>query len=386
MDINMENDIDYSLEQRKKKYKKSNAEAPARKETADKGDELIYLSQIEPTDKDLLASFLSDREQCSESITNQEDDTGSVLDKIADLPLNENDTMIISEAEQILNDDYDDDVNSDDLDANKFIDELLGDNDCENSCTDQLPLHGFTSISTKSYCVQLLKLLRDANVCKSHTKRFISLIQSILPLPNNLPSTLDDLLSLLNIENFFIKRSVCLICKNDLGYHEKKCTKCQVEDKTMIADIYDVNIRKVLTSMLKRLSPSIEEYKEKRKNNIDDNETKDIPFGHLYRRLLEKHDAENIISLILHLDGIGLTRSTRLKMWLFSGSLVELPPLFRYQRHNMVLMSIWVGYVEPKPNIWLRSIVSELNYMKTQGIYFIFDRKEFQDERSEKCY
>jgi hypothetical protein len=154
----------------------------------------------------------------------------------------------------------------------------------------------------------------------------------------------------------------------------------------MIADIYDVNIRKVLTSMLKRLSPSIEEYKEKRKNNIDDNETKDIPFGHLYRRLLEKHDAENIISLILHLDGIGLTRSTRLKMWLFSGSLVELPPLFRYQRHNMVLMSIWVGYVEPKPNIWLRSIVSELNYMKTQGIYFIFDRKEFQDERSEKCY
>jgi hypothetical protein len=137
----------------------------------------------------------------------------------------------------------------------------------------------------------------------------------------------------------------------------------------MRADVYDVDVRKVLTQMVKRLSPYIEEYKEKIKNNIDDNDTKDIPFGRLYRTLLEKHVGENIVSLILHLDGIGLTRSTRLKMWLFSGALVELPSILRYRRHNMVLLSIWVAYVEPDPDLWLRPIITKLNYVKARGIY-----------------
>ncbi|CAF3422229.1 unnamed protein product [Rotaria sp. Silwood2] len=34
----------------------------------------------------------------------------------------------------------------------------------------------------------------------------------------------------------------------------------------------------------------------------------------------------------------------------------------------MVLMSIWVGYTEPEPDIWLKSIVNELKYLKTQDI------------------
>ena len=98
---------------------------------------------------------------------------------------------------------------------------------------------GFSRIPTKSddirtgirpqgllvlgFCIELLKLLRDANVCKSHSKRFISLIQSVLPIPNNFPSTFESLLSLLNIEDLFMKRSVCLICKNDINFNEKKC-------------------------------------------------------------------------------------------------------------------------------------------------------------------
>ncbi|CAF4164439.1 unnamed protein product [Rotaria magnacalcarata] len=138
-------------------------------------------------------------------------------------------------------------------------------------------------------------------------------------------------------------------------------------DEKLKADIYDIDLENVLNNMLKRLSNDIEKYKERIKNNINDHETQDLPFGQLYRDLLEKYHLENIISILLHVDGISLTRSTRLKMWLFSGSLVELPPLLRYRRYNMLLLSIWVGCTEPEPHIWLKSIVPKINYIKTQG-------------------
>ena len=242
--------------------------------------------------------------------------------------------------------------------------------------SDDDEVHDHTSISTKSYCLELVNVFRDANICKSHAERFISLIRSILPIPNRFPSTIAELLTLLNIEDLFIRRSVCLGCGMDLGYNEKKCSKCGTFDEKQKADIYDVDLKKIFTSLLKRLSSIIEQYKEKIHQGVDTERTNDIPFGRLYRTLMASYSKENFVSLILHLDGISLTRSTRLKLWLFSGSLVELPPLYRYQRFNMVLMSVWVGYVEPNPTLWLRSITSNLKSMKNQGkILFIIDNQ-----------
>ncbi|CAF0969981.1 unnamed protein product [Rotaria sordida] len=395
MNIDLEYDVLFSQQQKKKRYNTNNSNARAKKITAERNDELLCLSQKKSTDKYFLDSLLYDNVQRCELITSQENNNirFSLHDNV-DLALNENNIMYINDTVQVSNynddddnnddynnddynsdddnnDDYNsDDNNNDDADTVGFIDELSCDNEYEDLFIEQPQLlHRFTSIPTKSYCIELLKLFRAANICKSHSKRLISLIQSILPVPNNFPSTFEDLLSLLNIEDLFFKRSVCLICKTDLHFNEKKCSRCQVSDEKMKADIYDVDIKKVLTCMLKRLSPDIEKYKQKIKNNIDDNGIKDIPFARLYRTLLEKYDRDNIISLILHLDGIALTRSTRLKMWLFSGAMVELPSILRYRRYNMALLSIWVGFVEPDPDLWLRYIVSELNHMKTQDIY-----------------
>jgi hypothetical protein len=35
----------------------------------------------------------------------------------------------------------------------------------------------------------------------------------------------------------------------------------------------------------------------------------------------------------------------------------------------MMSMSIWVAYAEPDPCIWLKSIIAQIQYVKTQGIY-----------------
>ncbi|CAF1489614.1 unnamed protein product [Adineta steineri] len=157
------------------------------------------------------------------------------------------------------------------------------------------------------------------------------------------------------------------MCKSNIHYQVKKCLTCHVTDEKMQANIYDTNIRTVLTGMLKRLSSSIEEYKEKILNGIDVDSTQDIPFGILYKRLLDQFGTENIVSLILHLDGIALTKSTGLKLWLFTGSFVELPSILRYRRHNMILLSIWIGYIESNPDLWLKPIINELHSIKRQG-------------------
>ncbi|CAF4223612.1 unnamed protein product, partial [Rotaria magnacalcarata] len=96
------------------------------------------------------------------------------------------------------------------------------------------------------------------------------------------------------------------------------CFTCKCFDEKAIADVYNVNVKHVLKTLLKRLSPIIEKYKKNIYDDIDEEETKDIPFGKLYKELLNKYASENIISLILHLDGVSLTRSSNLKMWLFS--------------------------------------------------------------------
>ncbi len=67
-----------------------------------------------------------------------------------------------------------------------------------------------------------------------------------------------------------------------------------------------------------RLYSNIDEYKVKIKANDDIDKTKDIPFGTLYQQLLKKNHNEEIISLLLHVDSISVTKSSKLKMWMLT--------------------------------------------------------------------
>jgi hypothetical protein len=219
MDIDLEYDILFNQEQKKKKYDKNNSNARTKKTIAEQGDELLYLAQNKLVDEYSLNSVLSGTERCHELIENQNDNIEFTLDDNVDSSLNENYPMIFSDTQQASDNNYDE---KSDFDSDEFIDDSSCDNDYEYLFTENpQSVHQFTSTSTNSYCIELLKLLRDANVSKSHSKRFISLIKSILPIPNNFPSKFEDILPLLNVQDLFIKRSVCLICKTDLPFKEK---------------------------------------------------------------------------------------------------------------------------------------------------------------------
>lgn len=97
------------------------------------------------------------------------------------------------------------------------------------------PLHHYTNTSTLEYCENFTSLSRKAHLCKTHTDDILSFIKSGLPIPNNLPSTHKELVSLLNVDDLFTKRCICLSCVRSFEYQEKICSHCRSTDRTSIA-------------------------------------------------------------------------------------------------------------------------------------------------------
>ena len=147
-------------------------------------------------------------------------------------------------------------------------------------------LHYFTNVLTNEYCQTLLRTLRDAKVCKSQCNTVIKLLKAALPEPNNMPSSLKQLLSVMNVENLFVKKKVCIACEHEVPTEETFCSQCRMVDPTKFATIYDIDLDRALSLLLRRLSIHIDEYKVKLDSTDPTEATSDIPFGMAYKELL----------------------------------------------------------------------------------------------------
>jgi hypothetical protein len=96
-------------------------------------------------------------------------------------------------------------------------------------------LHHYSNTTTYDYCATFTSLSRKANICKRHSNALLSFIKSGLPVPNNMPSTGKQLLSLLNVDELFTKQSICLPCARVLDYQERTCSQCHSTEKTALA-------------------------------------------------------------------------------------------------------------------------------------------------------
>ena len=174
-------------------------------------------------------------------------------------------------------------------------------------------------------------------------------------------------LSMLHIRgNLFKQRRLCLLCSQDLS-DARLCPLCPTSSETNTAIIYDTDLKFILSSLLKSRWKEIEDYTVQIRTNNDVLGTKDIGYAQCYQHLLDRFSAESFVTALMHLDGVGLCKSSKLKMWLFSFSLVELPPKVRYQRYNMPIMSMWISHKEPVASLWLRRCVSSLEEIKVSG-------------------
>ena len=245
-------------------------------------------------------------------------------------------------------------------------------------------LHSYTNMKTFDVCKQFIHLIRDSQVSKSQTEKFLRFIKNILPTPNSFPNTMKDLLAKVEVKTCFEKRVMCSLCGRQLNMKKQKCTSCVNFEKKNLVFIYDTHFADILSSVVTRLSNDIKVYKERiYANDYTSNDgTFDIPFASTYQELLKTHK-KNFISLLLHLDGIGLCKSTKLKMWMFSSSIIELPPKIRYRRQNMPLISVWVSCTEPKISMWLSECILKLKLLKTNGMFISLFMLESEPELSE---
>lgn len=163
---------------------------------------------------------------------------------------------------------------------------------------------------------------------------------------------------------------VCTQCQNTLSTNDKTCNGCNSLDVRSIVSIFDVNQQLVFTRTLNRLLIDIETNRQQivtdRSSPYNNN---DIVFNRVYQELENKYGSIPFISLLLHLDGICLSKSSKLTLWLLSCSIVELPVHLRYRRFNMIILSVWVGYREPLIDLWLSECLQQLNIFKKKGIF-----------------
>lgn len=115
--------------------------------------------------------------------------------------------------------------------------ETMQSNDEDDDCIPHInvPLHHYTLKSTYEYCKAFTIIARQANLSKKSTYEFLSLIRSGLSCPNNMPSSVEELLLLLDVEELFTKRSICLLCYNEFACNDKFCPRCCATDRYSIA-------------------------------------------------------------------------------------------------------------------------------------------------------
>ena len=177
---------------------------------------------------------------------------------------------------------------------------------------------------------------------------------------------MDKLISQLDIVDYFRKRTVCIQCGQCLIANQSVCHQCPDSQSKHIATILDANVSALLTTIVTRLSSEIQNYKKIIAGNAQQ-APYDVPFGRQYQKLLVERADENLLSLIIHIDGISLVKSTKLKLWLCSASIIEVPPRLRTQRQNIALLSMYIGSTEPDVKMWLRSCLNDIQQLKEKG-------------------
>ncbi|CAF1052236.1 unnamed protein product [Didymodactylos carnosus] len=153
-----------------------------------------------------------------------------------------------------------------------------------------------------------------------------------------------------------------------------KCDICPGAESKHAASIDDTNFRSPLSTVVGRSLIQIQQYKRQISTaNRNKEQNYDIPFGKTCQQLLKKRNKENLLNLIIQLDGVGLVKSTSLKMWVCSASVMKLPPNIRSRRHNMPLLSTYIGHTESNAKLWLSSCFGMLKNVKREDMIRSFE-------------
>ena len=202
--------------------------------------------------------------------------------------------------------------------------------------------------------IQIISMMTDP-FCEDFYSSFF--LQSTLPCKEKSYCFL--------VENLFIKRILCIPCGKYLSTTSKVCLKCINDNPKRLAFIFDSIQEIMFARIYDRLSSIIESYRQSITKQETDYETNDIVYNRNYKLLCDSV-CHPFISIIIHLDGIDLTKST-MKLWILSCSIVELPPNIRNRRQNNIILSLWISQEQPNIHLWLDHCFCQLIDLKRKG-------------------
>ena len=178
--------------------------------------------------------------------------------------------------------------------------------------------------------------------------------------------TIKNLLIRILVEELFMKRLVCIACMSDLPITSKSCPKCPHDNRDRLAFLFDSIQVTMFTRTYDRLSSIINSYRQNFGKEEVGSETNDIIYNRNYKSLCDGVHY-SFISIIVHLDGVSLCKTSKRTLWIFSCSICELPPAIRNRRQNNIILSLWLSKEQPHINLWLDRCLCQLINLKQKG-------------------
>lgn len=111
---------------------------------------------------------------------------------------NDESNMIENDESKKISSDGSNETSNDEFDENHDGETIEYLNLISSCSTIDVNLHEWTSTKTNEFCRRFLFLLRKANVSKRHCKKLLDLFRIVLPVPNNLPRSMENLLVQIN--------------------------------------------------------------------------------------------------------------------------------------------------------------------------------------------
>ncbi|XP_058461975.1 uncharacterized protein LOC131436976 [Malaya genurostris] len=153
----------------------------------------------------------------------------------------------------------------------------------------------------------------------------------------------------------------CTFCQYDFGTNlPKKGTLCPI-CKSQGHDFFvTIPIEPQLREMVLKYSLEIEQHSME----IENKNICDINRGRVARRLMKEHP-EKHLTLSSNTDGAASRKSTTKKtLYPVFVTLNNLPPVLRFNKHNLLIAALWLSKEEPNLNLLYKYFCIELRILK----------------------
>ncbi|CAF3599883.1 unnamed protein product [Rotaria socialis] len=100
----------------------------------------------------------------------------------------------------------------------------------------------------------------------------------------------------------------------------------------------------------------------------------EIQHADWYRSVAENENGSNFITLLLNVDGIAISGSSDISLWIFTFIINEIKRSDRYKLQNCILGGVWPGPKKPsREQIYamLKSMTDELQLLENENVYIV---------------